>query len=369
MNIKMFYPSFVSDWNHGITHFLRGISKQLLKLGHTVEVFEPVSGPSLTQLIAGRHEASIKGFHTHYPELMGTFYDPDSFDPEEVLSDADLAIVHVDNDPHVIRTIGRYRACSDHFKLLFHDTHHRCHSQPSEMRWFDLKFYDGVLASSDNVRHAYMSNGWSRNVWTWLEAADTDIFRPLYSHHKEDLVWIGNWRRENSFDDLSEFFIEPVRELNLKASVYGVGYPVDMINILRKAGIRYGGYLPNYKVPELFAFNRATIQVPSKLSAAAGIPTIKPFEAMACGIPLLTAHWNGDHLFEAGKDFAMVSSKDELKRELIRILTDQNHGAELAGNARNTILKKHTCVHRAKELMRICKSINLPVVNVAIMHE
>ena len=37
----MFYHSLLSDWNHGNAHFLRGITAELLGLGHEVRVLEP----------------------------------------------------------------------------------------------------------------------------------------------------------------------------------------------------------------------------------------------------------------------------------------------------------------------------------------
>ena len=51
MKIALFYHSLISDWNHGNAHFLRGVVRELLALGHTVEVYEPASGWSLQNLL------------------------------------------------------------------------------------------------------------------------------------------------------------------------------------------------------------------------------------------------------------------------------------------------------------------------------
>ena len=39
------------------------------------------------------------------------------------------------------------------------------------------------------------ARGWARRAWTWHEAADTRVFRPLAEPRapRGDLVWIGNW--------------------------------------------------------------------------------------------------------------------------------------------------------------------------------
>ncbi len=95
----------------------------------------------------------------------------------------------------------------------------------------------------------------------------------------------GNERSE----ELMEFLIEPVKELGIKAKVYGVRYPERARNALEKAGITCGGWLPNYKVPEVFSKYKVTIHVPRRpyVEMLKGIPIIRPFEALSCGIPLV----------------------------------------------------------------------------------
>src|SRR5207248_6767087 len=101
--------------------------------------------------------------------------------------------------------------------------------------------------------------------WTWHEAADTRVFRPLPDHARDaDLVWIGNWGDDERTEELREFLIEPVKALKLKARVYGVRYPQHALDELDAAGIEYGGWLPNYSVPEVFAGRRVTVHVPRR---------------------------------------------------------------------------------------------------------
>jgi spore maturation protein CgeB len=51
-----------------------------------------------------------------------------------------------------------------------------------------------VLAFGDVVRDLYLERGWAAARWTWHEAADTRVFRPLEPDgQRRDLVWIGNW--------------------------------------------------------------------------------------------------------------------------------------------------------------------------------
>src|SRR5690606_15330583 len=91
---------------------------------------------------------------------------------------ADVVLVHEWNEPWLVAALGRARARGGRFRLLFHDTHHRAVSDAAGLYAFDLGAYDGVLAFGEAIREIYAARGWSGRVWTWHEAADTDLFRP-----------------------------------------------------------------------------------------------------------------------------------------------------------------------------------------------
>jgi spore maturation protein CgeB len=108
-----------------------------------------------------------------------------------------------------------------------------------------------------------------------------------------DLIWVGNWGDGERVAELYEYLFEPVKALGLKARVHGVRYPDDARATLRQSGIEYGGWIPNYRVPELFARYRLTVHVPRRpyVESLPGVPTIRIFEALACAIPLVSAFW------------------------------------------------------------------------------
>ena len=106
------------------------------------------------------------------------------------------------------------------------------------MAAYDLTHFDGVLAYGAVIRDAYLDNGWAPQAWTWHEAADTRVFRPLGSAAKEgDVVWIGNWGDDERAEALRQFLIQPVRQLGLRARVYGVRYPPEALKELSDAGM------------------------------------------------------------------------------------------------------------------------------------
>lgn len=361
MKIVMFYHSLVSDWNHGNAHFLRGVASDLQARGHTVDVYEPEGSWSAQNLVQDRGRAALDAYRVAYPTLESRRYDPADLDLDDALMDADLVIVHEWNDHDLVRHIGEHHAASRDYALLFHDTHHRAVTARREMARYNLRGYDGVLAFGQVIRDLYLREGWTKRAWTWHEAADTRVFHPIEGQEKQaDLVWIGNWGDDERTAELREFLLEPVKRLGLSARVYGVRYPEAAKEELAAAGIEYGGYLPNYEAPQSFARYRVTVHVPRRpyVEALPGIPTIRPFEAMACGIPLVSAPWeDAEGLFSPGEDYLVARDGDEMARHLRTLLDDPARAAELAAHGLSTIRARHTCAHRVDELLSITNEI------------
>ena len=357
MRIVSFVHSLLSDWNHGNAHFLRGVGTELQSRGHEVLFFEPRDAWSLQNLIADHGEKALDGFRATYPALKSTRYDLDRLDLDQTLEGADLVLVHEWNDHGLVRRIGEHRRRNGGYRLLFHDTHHRAASAPEQMAAYDLSGYDGVLAFGGRIRDLYLERGWAERAWAWHEAADARVFRPLEGERNEgDLVWIGNWGDDERTAELHEFLIDPARELGLRTRVHGVRYPEEARKALADAGIEYAGWLPNYEVPRAFARFRVTVHVPRRpyVETLPGIPTIRPFEALACGIPLISAPWDDvEGLFTPGEDFLVARDGGEMKRHLRDVLNDPDLARQLAERGRRTILERHTCAHRVDELLAI----------------
>jgi spore maturation protein CgeB len=359
VRVVLFYQSLISDWNHGNAHFLRGVASELLARGHTVDVYEPRNSWSVHNLVAENGWAPVVEFEEAYPQLESIRYDMDYLDLGQVLSGADLVIVHEWNEPELIERIGEFRLRKGDFILLFHDTHHRVAGHKSLP--FSLEHYDGVLAYGQVLTDRYVHNRWAEHAWTWHEAADTRVFHPLpHITRTLDLVWIGNWGDDERTAELHEFLIQPVKDLKLRAEVYGVRYPTEAIAALNDAGIRYRGWLPNYKVPEVFAGARLTLHVPRRpyVRELPGIPTIRPFEALACGIPLICSPWNdAEHLFTLGRDYLIARDGEEMKKLIDRVLSERSLAEELASHGLETIGRRHTCAHRVDELLHIYSEV------------
>src|SRR5205085_2621501 len=162
--------------------------------------------------------------------------------------------------------------------------------------------------------------------------------------------------------ELRQFLIEPVARLGIAARVHGVRYPHAARAELAAHKIAYEGWLPNHRVPQAFARARATIHVPRRpyVEALPGIPTIRVFEALACGIPLISSPWSDtEGLFPRGS-FVTAAETAEMTASLSRVLRDTDFAAELAETGLMAIRTRHTCAHRVGELLQILHALARP---------
>jgi spore maturation protein CgeB len=364
MRLVCFYHSLLSDWNHGNAHFLRGVMSELCARGHEAIVYEPDAGWSLRNLLDDQGASALAAFATYYPGLRSERYKLEELDLDAVLAGADVVIVHEWSPHELVARVGQHRRRHPYL-LLFHDTHHRMVTAPEEMSQYDLSHYDAVLAFGDVLRRLYLKRGLPQ-AFTWHEAADARVFRPLPAEPcagaVDDLVWIGNWGDDERSEELREFLLEPCQKLSLSALVHGVRYPQHAQQALAAAGIRYGGFLPNYLAPQVFARHLMTVHVPRRpyVRALVGVPTIRVFEALACGIPLVSAPWHDEEaLFRAGVDFLLARDG----AEMVKHLRDLRHDAALRQSLREhglqTVLNRHTCAHRVDELFTLLSKLGL----------
>jgi spore maturation protein CgeB len=360
VRIVYFTHSLASCWNHGNAHFLRGVLRELIARGHQVQAYEPEHSWSLQNLLDDHGPAGLEPYKAAYPELGSRMFG-DKAKLGKVVDMADLVIVHEWNEPALVAAIGRLRLAGGKFQLLFHDTHHRAVRDPKAIRAFDLTGYDGVLAFGETLAEVYRKWGWGDRAFVWHEAADIRHFHPpAQEGERQGLVWIGNWGEGERTRELESFLFRPARDAKLPLEIFGVRYPPDALATLEKYGVTYSGWLPNARAPEVFAKHLATVHVPRKFYSAIlpGIPTIRVFEALACGIPLVSAPWeDSEGLFRTGEDYLTAANGAEMTKQLRRLRDDADLRGSLVAKGLETIRARHTCGHRADELLAIVERL------------
>lgn len=363
MKFVLFYHSVVSCWNHGNAHFLRGIARELIRAGHDVTVYEPADGWSRVNALADGGADALAEAAQLVPGLEIVDYRDDTLDLDRATDQADVVLVHEWNTPALVAALGERRNAGARYTLLFHDTHHRAVTAADDMQRYDLDGYDGVLAFGDVLRDIYERRGWTRRAFTWHEAADTALFHPATNDNAtRDLIWIGNWGDDERSRELSAFLIEPAARLKLRARVHGVRYPAQARSLLVRHGIEHAGWLPNHRAPQAFASARFTVHIPRRpyTEALPGIPTIRVFEALACGIPLICSPWQDcEELFPVDA-YLTASDSDAMERAMTCVLQDRDRAAEVTRVGLRAVQSRHTCAHRVGELMNILQALRNP---------
>lgn len=356
----MFYQSLVSDWNNPTAHFLRGVVTELKSRGHEVNVYEQDGNAPVTELTNAHGMKAVKEFYSFYPDLSTNFYNSEKLNADTLLKEADLVLVQDKTELEIIKKLIKARK-KGKFKLLFHDTGHKVVTDKQFIESIDLSLFDGVVAYGEVIKNIYLIEGWARRAWVWHEGVDTRMFYPRGSKTQDaDAVWIGNWSEDRAME-IYEYLINPVKELKIKARVYGVNYPKQVLAAMKEAGIEYCGWLPNYRVPETLAKHRVAIHIPRRpyVQFLPGIPTIRPYEAMACGIPLISAPWSDcENLFSPGKDFLVARTGKQMVLHLAAVLNTSISEA-LTISSMRTINKNHSCYQRVNDLEKICEDLEI----------
>ena len=107
---------------------------------------------------------------------------------------------------------------------------------------------------------------------------------------------LGRWRTRRR--NLREFLIEPAARAGADAAACTASaIPPEALQrwANRRLALSPAGS-PMPTCPQAFARHRMTVHVPRRpyVEALPGIPTIRVFEALACGIPLVCAPWHDD---------------------------------------------------------------------------
>jgi spore maturation protein CgeB len=221
---------------------------------------------------------------------------------------------------------------------------------------FDLSAYDGVLAFGEALAEVYRGWGWGSRAFVWHEAADIRVFRPIEEAQRAGLVWVGNWGDGERSSEIEQFLLRPAFQARLPLDIYGVRYPDEARALIACYGARFRGWLANAAAPQIYAHHLATVHVPRRWYASLlpGIPTIRVFEALACGIPLVCAPWHDcEGLFRVGVDFLTAHDGARMMGRLLALKHDPAMRASLVRSGLETIHARHTCGHRADELLAI----------------
>jgi spore maturation protein CgeB len=190
----------------------------------------------------------------------------------------------------------------------------------------------------------------SRNAAPLYCSVDPEIHAPVEVRRRWRLGYLGTYSDDRQ-PSLERLLCAPARRLADEAFVVaGPQYP-DHIGW--PDNVEHIAHLPPRKHCAFYCAQDFTLNVTRADMRAAGYsPSVRLFEAAACGVPIITDRWEGLETFlELGSEILVADTSEEA----LRVLEDTSDAKRrsIAAAARAKILARHTADHRAAELERL----------------
>jgi spore maturation protein CgeB len=178
-------------------------------------------------------------------------------------------------------------------------------------------------------------------------AFDPTLYYPEPTESAWDLGYMGTYSddRQPTVDTL---LLAPAGAWpEGRFAVAGPQYPTS---IVWPANVQYMPHLPPSTHRAFYNRQRFTLNVTRADMIAAGwSPSVRLFEAAACGTPIISDRWTGlESLFVPGEEIFLADSPAEVLRLLRELPEDERR--RVGERARQRVLAEHTAAHRAAEL-------------------
>ncbi|GJD50599.1 hypothetical protein OPKNFCMD_3342 [Methylobacterium crusticola] len=178
-------------------------------------------------------------------------------------------------------------------------------------------------------------------------SVDMDAYRAPARAVRWDLSYLGTHSPDRQ-PTLTRLLLEPARQApHLRFAVAGPQYPAGIDwprNVERIEHVAPADH------PAFYAASRYTLNVTRADMIRAGYsPSVRLFEAAACGTPILTDRWEGlETVFVPGREILPVDAAGDV----LALLEGQPEAERLrvAAGARARVLAAHSAAHRAAEL-------------------
>jgi spore maturation protein CgeB len=187
-------------------------------------------------------------------------------------------------------------------------------------------------------------------------AVDPALYFPERVSEKWLLGYLGTYSDDRQ-PTVAELLLEPARALNAQRFVVaGPQYPKSIRwpkNVERITHIEPRDHRAFYNA------QRFTLNVTRADMIRAGYsPSVRLFEAAACGTPIISDSWPGlDELFTPDEEILVVKKSSEVIEILGKMSPDE--ARKIGNRARERVLAEHTAAHRAAELEELINSVRL----------
>jgi spore maturation protein CgeB len=178
-------------------------------------------------------------------------------------------------------------------------------------------------------------------------SVDETLYYPEHRPLKWDLGYMGTYSDDRQ-PALEELLLRPARAWSEGSFVVaGPQYPKS---VRWPKSVKRFTHLPPKRHRVFYNQQRFTLNITREQMVEAGYsPSVRLFEAAACGTPIISDFWEGlDHFFTPGREILVAGSEETVLRYLLEISEDDRRRIGTA--AREKVLARHTAGHRALEL-------------------
>jgi spore maturation protein CgeB len=178
-------------------------------------------------------------------------------------------------------------------------------------------------------------------------SVDPDLYYPEPAARRWDMGYLGTYSEDRQ-PFLDCLMLEPARRW--RDGRFIVAGPLYPENISWPANVERIDHLPPSEHRHFYNGQRVTLNLTrAEMKAAGYSPSVRLFEAAACGSAIVSDYWQGlDSVFEIGREVLVASCPDDVLRLLRETAPEEI--AALGARVRSRVQAEHTAAHRAVEL-------------------
>jgi spore maturation protein CgeB len=219
-----------------------------------------------------------------------------------------------------------------------------------------IRGYDAYLSFTGGPTLRLIESRYgSRRARALYCSVDPASYRSAAVEKKWDLGYLGTYSADRQ-PALDELLLNAAREWSEgRFAVAGPQYP----DTLRWPGnVDRTIHLSPREHPSFYGAQRFALNITREAMKKAGYsPSVRLFEAGACGVPVISDWWEGlDEIFRIGEEVLVAETAEDTLRYL-RDLPKSRHRA-IAAAARARVLAEHTPAMRAAQLISYLKEMN-----------
>jgi spore maturation protein CgeB len=345
MNIVILGLSITSAWGNGHATTFRGLIRELDKAGHTVTFLER-DVPWYASNRDLPHPPYCKTILYGSLDELKTGY-------EDIVKKADLVIVGSYVPEGV--PVGEWVTATAEGITAFYDI-----DTPvtlAKLERGDFEYLHPSLIPKYNLYLSFTGGPTLQKIEqhygspaarAFYCSFDPDLYYPENAEKKWDLGYLGTYSDDRQLP-LQKLMLDAAAQLTAQHFVVaGPQYPPT---IQWDGNVERIEHLPPAEHRHFYNSQRFTQNITRADMIAAGYsPSVRLFEAAACGTPIISDYWDGiDSIFEIGPEILIARSAADTVNYLTNISEEERK--KIGEKARQKVLNQHTAAHRAKELV------------------